>query len=718
MLVVEDAERARERGARVYGEIAGYAATFDPRPGSGRAPGAAHGHRARPGRRRASAPDDVDVVFADAAGVPELDRAEAEAIAEVFGAARRAGHRAEDDDRPALLRRGAAGRGRRAAGHPRRRHPADRQRRPPAADYGLDLVTERAAPAAVRTALVLARGHGGFNSALVVRAAARPPPGLRTDVRPTKGPTMTAHAFTLDDLRAHPAARAPAPTRTSTSTATSSTPRSTTLGYESLALLETGSRIEREYGIAASTRTRPVAERRAHPADADRRRQQPLLATPPPTVQPDPTNAATRTMTQRHAQRVALVTGATSGIGLAVARLLGRAGAPGLHRRARRRERRRHRQGAAGRRARRRRRRPATYAIRGVGRGLRPGRGRPVRHGRRPGEQRRPQRRRRHRRHRRRAVARRHRHQPQQRLPDDPRGAHHRRHARQGPRPDHQHRLHRRQAGRRARRAVLGLQARRRRLHQGARQRARPDRHHRQRRLPRLRRDADGPAGARRATPPRTTPPRTPSSRSSRPRSRSAATPRRRRSPAWSATWPPTPPPPSPRRRSTSAAASATSDPHPSDRGIRAEERRPMTSPRGRARDHRRRARPPPSTGCSPRSSNWPRIFPPTIHVDQVERDGTQERIRIWATANGEPKNWTSRRTLDPDGAAHHLPPGGLRARRSPRWAAPGSSSRCRRAAVPGPAAARLPGGRRRPATAWPGSTRRWTATAAPSWPR
>ncbi|GAA2427617.1 aromatase/cyclase [Streptomyces macrosporus] len=51
---------------------------------------------------------------------------------------------------------------------------------------------------------------------------------------------------------------------------------------------------------------------------------------------------------------------------------------------------------------------------------------------------------------------------------------------------------------------------------------------------------------------------------------------------------------------------------------------------------------------------NWPRIFPPTIHVDRVEggADGTagagEERIRIWATANGEAKNWTSRRTLDP----------------------------------------------------------------------
>lgn len=46
---------------------------------------------------------------------------------------------------------------------------------------------------------------------------------------------------------------------------------------------------------------------------------------------------------------------------------------------------------------------------------------------------------------------------------------------------------------------------------------------------------------------------------------------------------------------------------------------------------------------------NWPRIFPPTIFVDQVERAEGSERIRIWATANDTVKNWTSRRVLDPE---------------------------------------------------------------------
>lgn len=46
---------------------------------------------------------------------------------------------------------------------------------------------------------------------------------------------------------------------------------------------------------------------------------------------------------------------------------------------------------------------------------------------------------------------------------------------------------------------------------------------------------------------------------------------------------------------------------------------------------------------------NWPRIFPPTVFVDHVERSDKEERIRIWATANGAAKNWTSRRVLDPE---------------------------------------------------------------------
>jgi aromatase len=46
---------------------------------------------------------------------------------------------------------------------------------------------------------------------------------------------------------------------------------------------------------------------------------------------------------------------------------------------------------------------------------------------------------------------------------------------------------------------------------------------------------------------------------------------------------------------------------------------------------------------------NWPRIYPPTVHVDRTPLGEREERIRIWATANDEFTTWTSLRTLDPD---------------------------------------------------------------------
>ncbi|MEU8028828.1 ketosynthase chain-length factor [Streptomyces sp. NPDC049099] len=171
ILVAEDLAAARERGAsHIYGEIAGYAATLDPAPGSGRPPGLARA--ARTALADAGlAPADIDVVFADGAGVPDLDRAEAEALAEVFGpnavpvtapkslTGRLLAGGAALDAATALLalRDGViphtAGVDS-AAGHP------------------IDLVTGAPREADLRTALVLARGHGGFNAALVVRRTA------------------------------------------------------------------------------------------------------------------------------------------------------------------------------------------------------------------------------------------------------------------------------------------------------------------------------------------------------------------------------------------------------------------------------------------------------------------------------------------------------------------------------------------------------------------
>ncbi|MDC0772613.1 ketosynthase chain-length factor [Streptomyces sp. HD] len=169
LLVLEDADHARRRGApRVYGEVAGHGATLDPRPGSGRPPGL---HKAIELALDDAElqPEEVDVVFADAAALPELDRAEAETLAKIFGprgvpvtapktmTGRLCSGAGPLDVTAALLsfRDGVL---------PPTVHtvPSDR--------YDLDLVVGEPRPAAVQTALVVARGQGGFNSALVVRA--------------------------------------------------------------------------------------------------------------------------------------------------------------------------------------------------------------------------------------------------------------------------------------------------------------------------------------------------------------------------------------------------------------------------------------------------------------------------------------------------------------------------------------------------------------------
>ncbi|MFF8592954.1 ketosynthase chain-length factor [Streptomyces sp. NPDC015220] len=171
LLVLEEAEAARARAAHVYGEIAGYGATLDPKPGSGRPPGLRKAVEIALADAGTDAAD-VDVVFADAAGDPGLDRAEAEALTAVFGprgvpvtapktmTGRLYSGGAPLDVAAALLaiRDGVV---------PPTVH-SD-----PAPEYDLDLVLDRPRTLPVRTALVLARGHGGFNSSLVVRRAAR-----------------------------------------------------------------------------------------------------------------------------------------------------------------------------------------------------------------------------------------------------------------------------------------------------------------------------------------------------------------------------------------------------------------------------------------------------------------------------------------------------------------------------------------------------------------
>ncbi|MFI5765294.1 ketosynthase chain-length factor [Streptomyces sp. NPDC051563] len=169
ILITEDADAARARGARIYGEIAGYASTMDPRPGSGREPGLRKAIELALADACADA-GDIDVVFADGAGDPTLDRTEAEAISTVFGV--RGVPVTVPKTMTGRLYSGAAPLDLAAAFFAIR----DGVIPPtvhvdPCPDYQLDLVLGRPRPAPVRTALVLARGSGGFNSAMVVRAA-------------------------------------------------------------------------------------------------------------------------------------------------------------------------------------------------------------------------------------------------------------------------------------------------------------------------------------------------------------------------------------------------------------------------------------------------------------------------------------------------------------------------------------------------------------------
>ncbi|MFE2297521.1 ketosynthase chain-length factor [Streptomyces sp. NPDC059445] len=169
MLVVEDERRARDRGAEIRALVAGHAATFT---------GASQWERSREGLAHAiqgalaearCAPEEIDVVFADALGVPAADRAEALAIADALGAH---GTRV-----PVTAPK--TGIGRAYCGAPLLDTAAavlamEHGQIPPTPNvfdvcHDLDLVTSNARPAELRTALVLSRGLMGSNAALVVR---------------------------------------------------------------------------------------------------------------------------------------------------------------------------------------------------------------------------------------------------------------------------------------------------------------------------------------------------------------------------------------------------------------------------------------------------------------------------------------------------------------------------------------------------------------------
>ncbi|TDV38604.1 beta-ketoacyl synthase N-terminal-like domain-containing protein [Actinophytocola oryzae] len=167
-LVLEDHREARDRGQAAYGEIAGYAATFDPRDGTGRPPGLRRAAELALDDAGLTARD-VDAVFADAAGVPRFDAEEADVVRGMFGR----------NGVPVAVPKSGTGRLLSGGG------PLDvvaalltirDQVLPPAvhttdvpAEYGIDVVLGTPRPGRVDVALVLARGKGGFNSAVVVR---------------------------------------------------------------------------------------------------------------------------------------------------------------------------------------------------------------------------------------------------------------------------------------------------------------------------------------------------------------------------------------------------------------------------------------------------------------------------------------------------------------------------------------------------------------------
>lgn len=169
ILVLEDEHGARARDARILGEVAGYAATFDPDPADPAPSGLARAVRAALADARC-APGEVDLVLADAAGRVGPDRQEAAALAEIFGAhavpvtAPKAGTGrlgaggAAVDVAAALLsiRDGVV--------------PPTPNVTAPIPDLPIDLVLDTARVQRVRCAVVAARGVGGFNAAVVLRA--------------------------------------------------------------------------------------------------------------------------------------------------------------------------------------------------------------------------------------------------------------------------------------------------------------------------------------------------------------------------------------------------------------------------------------------------------------------------------------------------------------------------------------------------------------------
>jgi minimal PKS chain-length factor (CLF/KS beta) len=176
VLIVEDADAAAARGAAAYARVAGYASTQDAYHHARHAPDGDGLARAMALalERAGVGPGEVDAVFADAAGTLAGDRAEALAIRRVFGAAAERLPVTAPKSMVGRLYSGAAALDAATAALAIRdgRVPPTVNLDHPAPDCRLRFVTGEPVAAEVRTVLINARGFGGFNAALVLRAPA------------------------------------------------------------------------------------------------------------------------------------------------------------------------------------------------------------------------------------------------------------------------------------------------------------------------------------------------------------------------------------------------------------------------------------------------------------------------------------------------------------------------------------------------------------------
>ncbi|HEU4402418.1 MAG TPA: beta-ketoacyl-[acyl-carrier-protein] synthase family protein, partial [Candidatus Polarisedimenticolia bacterium] len=174
MLLLEDLDRARERGAHIYAEVAGYASTCD-----------AHHrvHMSRQGeestramalalRSAGAAPEEVDYINLHGTATAQNDRVETLAVKALLGG--RAG-RVPGSSTKSMIGHpqgacGAAGLLATVLGFKDRFLPPTINYETPDPECDLDYVPNRARPSAPRLALCNCIGFGSKNSALVLRA--------------------------------------------------------------------------------------------------------------------------------------------------------------------------------------------------------------------------------------------------------------------------------------------------------------------------------------------------------------------------------------------------------------------------------------------------------------------------------------------------------------------------------------------------------------------